>query len=81
MAPFPLFTSILAAFAQKQHGSAAAVHVLRGILMGLFSFASFFFTLALLLGRVGIPIAFMTAIGVVLVLQSIALWLLQRPPR
>ena len=78
VAPFPLFTSILAALAQHQHGSAAAISVLRGILMGLFSFASFFFTLALLLERAGIPIAFVTAIAVVLIFQSIALWLLRR---
>jgi hypothetical protein len=78
LAPFPLFTSILAAFAHHQHGSAAAVNVLRGLLMGLFSFVSFFFVLALLLEPAGIAIAFTTAILVVFLFQGISLWLLQR---
>jgi hypothetical protein len=78
VAPFPLFTATLAAFAHHQYGSDAVVSVLRGLLMGLFSFASFFFTLALLLEGAGIAIAFTTAILVVLVFQGIALWLLRR---
>jgi hypothetical protein len=78
LAPFPLFTSILAAFAHHQHGSAAAVNVLRGLLMGLFSFVSFFFVLALLLEPAGIAIAFTTAILVMFLFQGVSLWLLQR---
>jgi hypothetical protein len=80
VAPFPIFTATLAAFAHHQYGSEAVLSVLRGLLMGLFSFASFFFTLALLLEGAGIAIAFTAAIGVVLILQSIALWLLRRRP-
>ncbi len=82
LAPFPLFTATLAAFAHHQYGPAAAMKVLRGLLMGLFSYASFFFVLAILLEPAGIAIAFAIAILVMLILQATSLWLLQRrsPP-
>ncbi len=76
--PFPIFTATVAAFAHHQHGPAAAISVFRGLLMGLFSYASFMFTLALLLETAGIAVAFAVAIVVVLVLQAGSLWLLQR---
>jgi hypothetical protein len=78
LSPFPLFTATLAAFAQHQQGPAAAIKVLRGLLLGLFSYASFFFTLALLLEPAGIPAAFATAIVVVCAFQGAALWLLRK---
>src|SRR5512146_2680802 len=78
LAPFPLFTATLAAFAQHQHGPAAAIRVLRGLLMGLFSYATFFFVLAVLLVPAGIALAFAAAILVMLSMQGVALWLLQR---
>ena len=78
IAPFPIFTATLTAFAHHQHGPTAAVSVLRGLLMGLFSFASFFFAVALLIESAGITVAFVTAIFVVLSLQGVSLWLLQR---
>jgi hypothetical protein len=80
LAPFPIFTATLAAFAHHQYGLDAAVNVLRGLLMGLFSFASFFFVLALLLEPAGILTAFAVAILVLIGLQSISLWLLRRRP-
>ncbi len=80
IAPVPIFTATLAAFAHHQHGSEAAVKVLHGLLMGLFSFASFFFILALLLPSAGILISFTIAILAILILQGISLWLLQRKP-
>ena len=78
LAPFPLFTTILAAFAHHQGGPAAAIKVLRGLLMGLFSYASFFFVLAILLVPAGIGLAFAAAILTVVTMQGISLWLLQR---
>ncbi len=80
LAPFPIFTATLAAFAHHQYGLDAAVNVLRGLLMGLFSFASFFFVLAILLEPAGILTAFTVAILVLIGLQSISLWLLRRRP-
>ena len=78
LSPFPIFTATLAAFAQHQYGLDATVNVLRGLLMGLFSFASFFFVLAILLEPAGILTAFIVAILVVIGLQSFSLWLLRR---
>lgn len=75
--PFPIFTATLASFAHYQHGPAAAVGVFRGLLMGLFSYTGFMFTLALLLQRVSLALAFAIAILVVLVFQAASLWLLQ----
>ncbi|HTP00851.1 MAG TPA: hypothetical protein VMJ64_05705 [Anaerolineales bacterium] len=80
LAPFPLFTATLAAFAHHQYGPAAAIRVLRGLMMGLFSYVSFFFMLALLLVPAGITPAFVAAILVMLTLQGLSLWLLQRRP-
>ena len=78
LSPFPIFTATLAAFAHHLHGSDAAIKVLRGLLMGLFSYASFFFTLSILLVPAGIVAAFVLATLVVIVFQSVALWLLRR---
>jgi hypothetical protein len=78
LSPFPIFTATLAAFAHHQYGLDATVNVLRGLLMGLFSFASFFFVLAIMLEPAGILASFVVAILVVIVLQSIAFSLLRR---
>ena len=78
LAPFPLFTATLAAFAQHLHGPGAAIKVLRGLLLGLFSYASFMLILALLLEPAGIAPAFAAATVVTVALQSAALWLLKR---
>ncbi|WIG60650.1 MAG: hypothetical protein OJF49_003398 [Ktedonobacterales bacterium] len=81
LAPFPLYAAILAIFAQQQQGPAAAIGVLRGLLLGLFAFAGFFLTLALLLGHTGIASAFVIAILVTLTIQSGTLWALRRASR
>ena len=78
LSPFPFFTATMAAFAQHQYGGLAAVSVLRGLILGLFSFASFMFALALLLIPAGVPAAFAAAILVVFVLQAASLRLLRR---
>jgi hypothetical protein len=77
ISPFPLFTATLAAFAQHQYGAAAAIQVLRGLLMGLFSYATFMLALILLLVPVGIFAAFTVAIMVTIVIQGASLWLMQ----
>ena len=78
LAPFPVYATILAVFAQRQQGPAAAVGVLRGLLLGLFSFATFFVTLALLLERAGIVIAFLCAVVSALAAQGCSLWVMRR---
>jgi hypothetical protein len=73
LAPFPLYGSILVIFAHQQQGRTAADGVLRGLLVGQFAFASFFFVLALLLPRIGIAPAFAAAIAVTLAVEGTAL--------
>lgn len=78
IAPFPLYVSILTVFAHRLQGAASAINVLRGLLLGLFGFASFFLVLALLLEPAGIALAFLAAIAAALALQGVSLWLMQR---
>ena len=72
LAPFPLYGSVLAIFAHRLEGTGAAVGVLRGLLLGLFSFASFFLVLALLLPS-SIAVAFGAAIAVGICVQGMSL--------
>jgi uncharacterized membrane protein (GlpM family) len=78
LTPFPTFAIILAAFAHHQRGPTAANGVLRGLLLGLFSFACFFLILASMLESFGTGVALAMAISVALIIQAGALWLLRR---
>jgi hypothetical protein len=78
LSPFPLYAAILAIFAHHLQGPAAAANVLRGLLLGLFAFASFFLALALLIEPAGIAPAFAAATAVALALQAGSLWVLRR---
>jgi hypothetical protein len=78
LAPFPLFGSTLAVFAHQFQGPEAGINVLRGLLHGLFAFASFFAVLAALLERFGLAAAFGAALAVALLIQAGSLWLIRR---
>jgi hypothetical protein len=78
LATFPLYGAILAGFAHHLEGPGPAIRVLRGLLLGLFAFAGFFFALAFSLERAGIARAFGAAIATALVLQALALWAMRR---
>jgi hypothetical protein len=78
LAPFPLYATILAIFAQHLQGPLSAIRVLRGLLLGLVAFATFFLVLAALLTRVGIAASFGAASTAALVLQVGTLWMLRR---
>lgn len=71
LAPFPLYATVLATFAHRLEGTDAAVGVLRGLLLGLFAFAAFFFVLAELL-ETSIAVAFLGAICVALAMQAVS---------
>jgi hypothetical protein len=73
LAPFPIYATVLATFAHRISGVAPAIGVLRGLLLGLFSFAGFFLMLAELLAGQGIVIAFAAAILVALAIQGLSL--------
>ena len=72
LSPFPVYAGVLAVFAHCQSGDAAN-NVLRGLLLGLFSFGAFFLLLAIGLSRSGIALAFLAATGIALVIQGLTL--------
>ena len=72
IAPFPLYATVLAAFAHRLQGVDSAVAVLRGLLLGLFAFASFFLALSLLLPA-GLGVAFAAAVAIALAVQGASL--------
>ena len=74
----PLYVTILAIFAHRRQGPAAAARVLRGLLYGMFAFAGFFITLSLLIEKVGVGASFLSAIVVALAVQGISLWILRQ---
>jgi uncharacterized membrane protein (GlpM family) len=78
LTPFPIVTSILAAFTHVQHGEHETLRLLRGFLTGFFAFALFCFTLSLTLGSLGTGTAFALASAVALVAQGAALFLQPR---
>jgi hypothetical protein len=72
LSPFPVYAGVLAIFAHRQCAGAAN-NVLRGLLLGLFSFAAFFLVLAIGLSRLGIALAFLLATITALVIQGLTL--------
>lgn len=75
--PFPLYAAILAVFAHRLGGVAAATAVWRGLLFGLFSFLAFFTVLAATLVPFGIGLSFALATAAAMVMQAATLLLLR----
>lgn len=73
LSPFPVYAGVLAIFAHRQSGAGAANNVLRGLLLGLFSFGAFFLLLAVGLDRLGIGLAFLLATAIALLIQGVTL--------
>ena len=73
LAVYPLYSAVLAAFAHRLEGRAAAVGLLRGLLVGLFSFTAFYATLAILLRHAGTSGAFAGAVAAALTVQAASL--------
>jgi hypothetical protein len=82
VSPFPLYAAILAVFAHRLGGAAAATSVWRGLLFGLFSFLAFFTVLAAVLMPFGIALGFVFATMAALAVQAATLPILRfaRPP-
>lgn len=74
----PLYVTILAIFAHRDQGPAAAAHVLRGLLYGMFAFTGFFIALSLLIEQAGLAVAFGAATLTALVVQSLSLLILRQ---
>jgi hypothetical protein len=63
LATFPVYVSVLATFAHRLGGPSQARGVLRGLLLGLPGFATFFLVVSALLEPAGITVAFVTALA------------------
>jgi hypothetical protein len=70
LAVIPLYATILGIFAHRHQGPAAAAHLFRGFLLGLFAFAGFFLTLGFLLAHTSIAVAFVSATLMALAIQG-----------
>ncbi len=81
LATIPLYVTILAIFAHRHQGPAAAAHVLRGLLYGMFAFTGFFIVLSLLIERESLAISFGAAILTALVIQGSSLLILNPTQR
>jgi hypothetical protein len=74
LSPFPLYGLVLAVFGHHLSGSPAAIRVMRGLVAGLFSFATFFCVIAATIERVGLWQSFAMATVAVTAVQAGALW-------
>ena len=78
VATYPLFASVLAVFGHRAYGADAALNVLRGLLLGLFSFAAFFVVLGAAIVPLGIAEAFALATLAALATQGLSLQVVRR---
>lgn len=77
LSAFPAYTTILAVFSHRQ-GAAAAVQVLQGVAVGLYTASVFFLILAPSLLRMNAAAAFSLAIVGALVVQAVSLVYVRR---
>lgn len=78
LSPFPIFATVLAAFTHQFDGADAAAALLRGVLIGMFSFALFFAILAATLTSWNVTAAFGAAVLGAIVMHAIGLRLIVR---
>lgn len=74
----PLYVTILSIFAHRDYGPAAAAHVLRGLLYGMFAFTGFFLVLSLLIERTSLSVSFGLAALTALAVQGTSLFILRK---
>lgn len=77
LSSFPAFTTILAVFSHH-HDAAAAVHVLKGVEVGLYTAASFLFVISLALPHMAATAAFALAILAGIMVQGASLAVIRR---
>lgn len=76
--PFPVFATVLAAFAHRQQGADAAAQFLRGHASSLFGFAGFFLVVGGLLLRAGIVWTYVVAAMVAVAVNGVVLRLVHQ---
>ena len=73
LSPFPVFASVMAVFSHRNDGPQAAIGLLRGVVIGSFAFAGFFFVVALVIKTWSIPATYWLAATVALIVNAISL--------
>lgn len=78
LAMFPVMNTVLALFTQRSAGSGAVIQLLRGMVYGLYAFATFCVVLAWVLPRTGTGAAFLWALAAAAVIQLLTrLWVIR----
>ena len=78
LAPFPMFTTILAVFTHHFQGAQFTRRLLRAVVAGSFTFVTFFLVISLLVNRWGITVAFGLALLAALATHSALLYMALR---
>ncbi|MFN8596182.1 MAG: hypothetical protein U0559_08365 [Anaerolineae bacterium] len=78
LTPFPIFGTVLSAFAHRQQGAATAIQLLRGMALSLFGVAGFFLIVGSLLNTLGLVPTYVLATLVAFLSNGLALHLAQR---
>jgi hypothetical protein len=78
LAPFPMFTTILAVFTHHFEGAIFTRRLLRAVVAGSFTFVTFFLVISLLVNSWGIAAAFGLALLAALVTHSALLYVMRR---
>ena len=78
LAPFPMFTTILAVFTHHFQGAYSARRLLRAVVAGSFTFVTFFLVISLVINRWGIAAAFSLALLAAFATHSALLFLINR---
>jgi hypothetical protein len=73
LSPFPTFTTVIAVFTHHQQGADTAVQLLRGVVVGTFSFVCFFLVVAVLLPVVPMLWTYLAATAASIGVNSLAL--------
>ena len=77
---YPVLGTVLAVFSHRNHGASFVIELLRSMATGMYSFATFFLVLALLLANQGTATAFVVAIVAGLSMQLATLKFRSRLP-
>lgn len=75
--PFPIVVLLLTAFAHHQLGRSGATRVLRGFLIGMYAFASFFFLVAAGTAQVGAVASYLLGLAACLAVNGLTFWWLR----
>lgn len=73
LSPFPIFATILSVFAHRHQGAGAVIQFLRGLMLGLLAFACFFLVVGTLVTSQVLPVTYVLATFVALVVNAVSL--------